>query len=289
MPEAAVSLMIDGRERDLGDGFTVRRILPVARRRSVGPFVFLDQIGPARIPAGEGLDVRPHPHIGLATITYLFEGVITHRDSLGVEIDIRPGELNWMVAGAGVVHSERSPAADRAVDSSLWGMQAWVALPQDQEEVAPSFAHYEGSQIERWMEGDAEVTLIAGSAFGRTSPVVCNSPTLYLAVHLPAGSCLPVPDATERAVYCVAGSLSVNGTPLAAGQMAVLEPGEAMVAAAGDSRVMILGGDPLDGPRTIWWNFVSSRPQRIEQAKADWKSGLFAGVPGETEFIPLPE
>lgn len=288
MTIAAVDLLIEGRARDIGD-FEVRRILPVAKRRAVGPFVFFDQMGPTALPPGKGLDVRPHPHIGLATITFLFEGAITHRDSLGVVQDIRPRDVNWMVAGSGVVHSERSPEADRATGVRLAGIQAWVALPADQEEVAPSFQHYPGADIPRWRQEGAELTLIAGSAYGRTSPVRTNSPTLYLAADLDSGAELALPEAAERAVYLVTGRATVGETVLLPGQMAILTPGMAEMVADEDSRLMILGGDPLDGPRQIWWNFVSSRPERIEQAKADWQAGNFPPVPGETEFIPLPE
>ena len=285
-----VALVIEPRARDLG-GFSVRRILPVARRRMVGPFVFFDHMGPAAFPAGEGIDVRPHPHIGLATVTYLFEGEILHRDSLGIVQPIRPGAVNWMTAGRGIVHSERSGPEERARDARLHGIQSWVALPRGDEETAPAFHHHPAETLPVVERDGAHMTLIAGTAYGANSPVATFSPTFYLDAVLEAGAAIDLPaEHEERAVYVVEGGVTLAGEDLAAGRMAVLAPGGApRITAKEASRLMLLGGAPMDGRRTIWWNFVSSSKDRIEQAKADWTAGRFPEVPGETEFIPLPE
>jgi redox-sensitive bicupin YhaK (pirin superfamily) len=294
---AARAAAIDGietvivpRRRDIG-GLEVGRVLPVARRRMVGPFVFFDHMGPAVLRAGHGIDVRPHPHIGLATVTYLLEGELLHRDSVGSVQAIRPGDVNWMTAGRGIVHSERTPPALRQADLSMLGIQSWVALPRAHEEDAPGFLHVERAALPV-IEGEGKtVRLIAGAAFGARSPVPVLWPTLYADVGLEAAACLPVPaEVEERAVFLLDGVVEIAGESFEAGQMLVLAPGhEVTLGAATSARLMLLGGAPMDGPRHIWWNFVSSTDARIEQAKADWKAGRFAPVPGETGAIPLPE
>ncbi len=293
--QPAVEHEILPRNRDLGGGFAVRRVLPAAERRMVGPFIFLDQFGPVELPAGRGLDVRPHPHIGLATVTYLFEGGIVHRDSLGFVQKIAPGDVNWMTAGGGIVHSERSDPESRRQPQSLSGIQIWVALPARDEEAAPAFAHYPAASLPQ-IDGDgASVRLVAGTLFGRTSPVATLSELFYAAATLAPGSTLAL-DAgpEERAAYLLDGALDIDGRIHQPGRLLVFAPGRpltfrAPAGAAAPARLLLLGGAPLDGPRHIWWNFVSSRKQRLEQAKDDWKHGRFAPVPGETEFIPLPE
>jgi redox-sensitive bicupin YhaK (pirin superfamily) len=274
--------------RDLGDGFTVRRALPDAARRSVGPFVFFDQMGPTRLAPGKGLDVRPHPHIGLATVTWLFEGEILHRDSLGSVQAIRPGEVNWMTAGRGIVHSERSPDASRADGASLFGLQTWVALPAELEETEPAFSHHEA--LPQWQESGVTVQLILGDLLGLASPVATFSPTFYAQVALDRERRFALPAKhEERGVHVVEGEVEIGNARIAAGEMVVLETGvEVPVKAHQRARLMVFGGAPL-GPRHVWWNFVSSRAGRIHQAAADWKAGRFSPVPGETEFIPLPE
>ncbi|MDJ0971737.1 MAG: pirin family protein [Kiloniellales bacterium] len=289
MAETIIRL-IDPRSRDLG-GFEVRRILPIAKQRMVGPFVFYDHLGPAVFQAGKGIDVRPHPHIGLATVTYLFEGELMHRDSLGFAQQIRPGDVNWMTAGRGIVHSERSSPDARDRDLTLHAIQSWVALPQSHEETEPSFHHHGGETLPSLEIDGVRLRLIAGSAYGETSPVKVFSPTFYLAAEMPAGSRLTLPsEHEERAVHVADGVVSVQGQTLSVGQMAVFVAGaEITVQAEAESLVMLLGGAAMDGERHIWWNFVSSSKDRIEQAKADWKEGRFDAVPGESEFIPLPE
>lgn len=274
--------------RDLGEGFQVRRALPSLETRAVGPFVFLDQMGPVTLAAGKGLDVRPHPHIGLATLTYLFVGEIAHRDSLGTVQAIRPGEVNWMTAGRGIVHSERTPAAQRASGPALFGIQAWIGLPAAQEGIEPGFVHFESSALPVI---DGGVRLIAGTLHGARSPVPTLSPMFYADAALPAGRRLALaPEHEERAAYVARGELEVGTKRFAAGQLLVFEPGpEVPIVATTDARVVLLGGAPLDGHRHLWWNFVSSRKERIAAAAADWKAGRFAAVPGETEFIPLPD
>ncbi len=289
MAETIIRL-IDPRSRDLG-GFEVRRILPIAKQRMVGPFVFYDHLGPAVFQAGKGIDVRPHPHIGLATVTYLFEGELMHRDSLGFAQQIRPGDVNWMTAGRGIVHSERSSPDARDRDLTLHAIQSWVALPQSHEETEPSFHHHGAETLPSLEIDGVQLRLIAGSAYGETSPVKVFSPTFYLAAEMPAGASLTLPlEHEERAVHVAEGAVCVEGQSLKVGQMAVLAAGaEITLQAEAGSRVMLLGGATMDGERHIWWNFVSSSKDRIEQAKADWKDGRFDAVPGETEFIPLPE
>jgi redox-sensitive bicupin YhaK (pirin superfamily) len=282
------------RTSDLGGGFEVRRALPSRQRRMVGPFIFFDQMGPIVFRAGTGLDVRPHPHIGLATVTYLFEGGILHRDSLGTVQPIQPGAVNWMTAGSGIVHSERTGPDVRAQGGPLFGIQSWVALPQAHEETAPAFAHHDRDSLPV-IEGDgAHVRLIAGTLCGARSPVRTVSAMVYADVRLEPGARLVLrAEHEERAAYPVDGSVELAGCGEAfgAGQLLIFRPGTEIVLSAAKSapaRLMLLGGEPMDGPRHIWWNFVSSSKERIEQAKADWKEGRFASVPAETEFIPLP-
>lgn len=277
------------RVRELGEGFQVRRALPDGRRHAVGPFVFFDHMGPTTLAPGRGLDVRPHPHIGLATVTYLFAGEILHRDSLGTVQAIRPGEVNWMTAGAGIVHSERTPPALRASGARVHGIQTWIALPREGEESAPAFTHHEG--LPQVQEGGVTLTLILGDLLGLASPVATLSPTFYADVTLAPGRRFAIPARhEERGVYTVEGDIALGELHAQAGEMLVLEQGsEAIVRTHGGARFMIFGGAALDGPRHVWWNFVSSSRARIEQAADDWKSGRFAPVPGETDFIPLPE
>ena len=289
LPRALETIVVP-RVRDIG-GFEVRRTLPSIRRRMVGPFVFFDQMGPAALPPGAGLDVRPHPHIGLATVTYLFAGEIVHRDSLGSVQTIRPGEVNWMTAGRGIAHSERTDPALRARGSRLHGIQSWVALPRAAEETDPGFSHH-GRDTLPTLEGEGtRMRLIAGSLRGARSPVATFSEMFYADVELAGGARLSVPiEHEERAAYVVDGAIELAGESFAGGQLLVFRPGEAVtLSAASPARLLLLGGAPMDGPRHIWWNFVSSSKERIEQAKADWKAGRFAAVPGDPEFIPLPE
>jgi len=287
-PDGAVDLVIQPRTRDIGD-FAVRRVLPYAKRRMVGPFVFLDEFGPVDMAAGHGIDVRPHPHIGLSTLTYLFEGEILHRDSLGSLQAIRPGAANWMTAGRGIVHSERSGEVERARDKRLHGMQSWVALPLDEEERAPSFTHHPEEDLPVIERDGAWLRLIAGQAYGERAPVEVFSDLFYIHAELQEGARLVLPEEhPERAVYVIEGGLSIGGETYGPATMVVLRPGPAALAATAASRLMLLGGAALEGSRHIWWNFVSSSPERIAQAKADWKDGHFPAVPGDSEFIPLP-
>jgi len=286
----AIQLQLTGHEKDLGGGFTVRRLLPAARQRSVGPFIFFDHFGPVTELPGANHDVRPHPHIGLATVTYLFEGAMMHRDSLGTEQLIEPGAINWMTSGRGIVHSERRPPALRDKSYVSHGLQLWTALPRDHEEDEPSFSHTPSSAIPELALGRAKVRVLIGEAFGASSPVAVFSRTLYLDVTLPAGGSIELPAlAPELALYPVLGELSVDGEALAAQAMAVLQPGQStVVTASGPARFVVIGGEPLDAPRHMWWNFVSSRKERIIQASADWEAQRMGQVPGEHEFIPLP-
>jgi len=279
------------RLRDLGDGFNVRRVLPAMERRTVGPFVFFDQMGPTTLRPGTGLDVRPHPHIGLATVTYLFAGEIMHRDSLGNAQPIRPGEVNWMTAGRGIVHSERTPAALRAGGSAISGIQTWIGLPQDKEEVAPGFAHHPAEALPLIEGGGVKLRLIAGELYGARAPVAVFSRMFYADAALDPGAQLELPAGhDERAIYVVEGEVEIEGERQASGRLLVFgKTGAVAARSAGSARLLLLGGESLDGPRHLWWNFVASTRERIERAKADWKEGRFAAVPGETEFIPLPE
>jgi redox-sensitive bicupin YhaK (pirin superfamily) len=290
-PVGAIETIIVPRPRDIG-GFAVRRVLPSARRRTVGPFVFFDHMGPADFAPGHGLDVRPHPHIGLATVTYLFEGEQVHRDTLGTVQVIRPGDVNWMTAGRGIAHSERTDPALRRTGSRLAGIQSWVALPAGHEDGAPAFAHHPGASLPVIARDGARVRLIAGAFGGERSPVETASETLYADVALDAGAALEVPvDHAERALYPVDGVIALGGESFEAGQLLVLAPGAAVtIEAFAPARLMLLGGAPLDGPRHLWWNFVSSDPARIDRAKADWQAGRFPKIPGDhVEFVPLPE
>jgi redox-sensitive bicupin YhaK (pirin superfamily) len=285
------ALIIQGRPRDLG-GFSVERVLPAHERKLVGPFIFFDHFGPVTMPPGVGMDVRPHPHINLATVTYLLEGEIVHRDSLGSHQVIRPGEVNWMTAGSGIVHSERSPGHERARGARAHGLQLWVALPQAHEETAPAFDHYDQAVLPRLPAPGLERRLIAGTAWGVRSPVRTLSPLFYVDVFMSPGAEVVLPDEhEERAAYLLSGAVRAGQQRLLPGQMVVFPPAtRAVLHAEGEARVMLLGGAPLDGERHIWWNFVSSSKERIEQAKRDWREGLFPRVPGdESEFIPLPE
>jgi hypothetical protein len=284
-----IDMRIVPRARDLG-GFEVRRVLPATQRQMIGPFIFWDQMGLARFAPGTGVDVRPHPHIGLATVTYLFGGEILHRDSLGTVISIRPGEMNLMTAGQGIVHSERTPPGPRAAGHELYGIQAWVALPRAHEDAPAVFEHF-GADALPVMEGEgAALRLIVGEMAGRVSPVKLPMETIYAEATLAAQGRL-VFDAryAERAIYVCDGEIEIAGERLDAPQLLVLHAGQATtIKALTAARIMLLGGEPADGPRHIWWNFVASSSDRIEQAKSDWQQGRFGTVPGDQEFIPLP-
>lgn len=282
---------IAGHAKDLGGGFMVRRLLPDAQRRAVGPFVFFDHFGPVTVTPGAGHDVRPHPHIGLATVTYLFEGAIQHRDNLGYNQTIAPGAINWMTAGRGIVHSERRPDELRQTTSVNHGIQLWVALPQAHEEDEPSFVHTPASAIPEVATGGAQVRVLVGSAFGQTSPVQAFANTVYLDVQLDAGAVLELPAlAEELALYTVDAGVVVNGEAVPDHRLVVLSPGAASrIEATTAARLMVLGGDALDAPRFVWWNFVSSRKERIVQAAQDWEAQRMGQIAGETEFIPLPK
>jgi redox-sensitive bicupin YhaK (pirin superfamily) len=293
----SIEQIIAPRRRDLG-GFEVARVLPYMKKRSVGPFVFFDHMGPAVFAPGKGIDVRPHPHIGLATVTYLFEGAFMHRDSIGSVQLISPGDMNWMTAGRAIVHSERTPDDLRAQGHTVHGIQSWVALPQSAEELPPSFTHHPAATLPTVDKSGARLRVIAGSAFGATSPVEMYSGTLYVDVLLEAGAQLVLPaEHPERAVYAVDTAITIDGEELPAMQMAVLTEGKsAALAAKSPARVMILGGEPLDAPRLMWWNFVASSEALMERAKAEWAAGPLQSwtgpytlPPGESEFIPLPE
>ena len=285
-----IDLVILPPSRDLGDGFTVRRALPQPQRRMVGPFIFFDQMGPVEMRDGQGLDVRPHPHIGLATVTYLFDGEIMHRDSLGSVQPIRPGELNWMSAGAGIVHSERSPDAARHGSSGLFGLQLWVALPAGQEESAPSFQHFGAEGIPSGEMDGVTVRQIVGRMDGLAAPVKTLSEMIYAEIAMPPGTRYRVPsEQVERAFYLVSGEVTVDGQPFAPSELVILKPhAEIVLTSERGARLVLVGGEPFPEKRYIYWNFVSSREERIEQAKQDWREQKFAAVPGEHEFIPLP-
>lgn len=285
----SIENLIVPRVTDLG-GFNVRRALPTAGRKMVGPFIFLDQMGPAEFLTETGLDVRPHPHIGLATVTYLIEGQIFHRDSLGTELPIQPGDVNWMSAGRGIVHSERTPPELRPTGSKLFGLQSWVALPEDKEEGDPSFSHI-GIGALPMIEAEGKVIrVIAGTLWGATAPTPTASDTIYADVALRPGASLPLDAVTEeRAVYILSGEIDVAGDRLEAGALVVFRPGDPItIRALTPARLFVLGGASMNGPRYIWWNFVSSRRERILSAKADWEAGKFDAVPNESEWIPTP-
>ncbi|HEX6014920.1 MAG TPA: pirin family protein [Geminicoccaceae bacterium] len=287
-----IETVIVPRAHDIG-GFEVRRALPAKERQMVGPFIFFDQMGPGEFFIGQGLDVRPHPHIGLSTVTYLFEGEILHRDSLGSAQPIRPGDVNWMTAGRGIAHSERTDPALRVRDSRLFGIQSWVALPKPREEAEPAFAHHPSTTLPVAEEDGARLRLIAGTGWGLAAPVATASPLFYADAALSPGAALPLPEEhEERGAYVVQGAVEVAGTRFEAGRMLLFRAGDRLALRAGPegARLLLLGGAAMDGPRFIFWNFVSSSRERIEQAKADWKAGRFGKVPGdEHEFIPLPE
>lgn len=284
----AVELIIQPREKDLG-GFSVRRALPTAKRRMVGPWVFFDHMGPAEIPAGQGINVRPHPHINLATVTYLFAGEMLHRDSLGSLQTIRPGDINLMVAGRGIVHSERERPEVTAVNRRLHGLQLWLALPEADEETDPAFYHYPSAEIPAVSAAGVPVRVLMGSAYGATSPVKTFADTLYVEAHLQPGQTLVLPEAQERAVYVASGSLKERDTKIPEHTMTVFSAETGVILEAVDeSRIAIIGGETMT-PRFIEWNFVSSRRERLEQAKADWQAQRFPKIPGDdVEFIPLP-
>ena len=296
-----VEQVIEPRARDLGGGFRVRRVLPFHARKMVGPFIFFDHFGPADYGPGEGFDVRPHPHIGLSTVTYLFEGAIAHKDTVGSDLIIRPGAVNWMTAGRGIVHSERTPPEERASGQSLHGIQTWVALPKDHEETAPAFDHHPAESLPVFDLGGAEARLIAGTAWGHTSPVEFPHPIWYLAVDASTGAArfdIPASEAEERAIYVADGVAEIDGRRFENGVMAVLTPGaDVPVSLGAGARVMLAGGAPMDGKRNIDWNLVASSPERIEKAKDDWRASIAGGwkdtvftLPdGEAEWIPLPE
>jgi len=287
----AIDLVIVPRARDIGS-FEVRRALPSAQRQMVGPFIFFDQFGPVLMKAGQGMDVRPHPHIGLSTVTWVYDGVIQHKDSLGFDQPIRPGELNWMTAGKGIVHSERTPPMERSAGQKVFGIQSWVALPKIHEDVAPKFEHVEDAALPLLTDRGRSVRVIAGSMFGAQSPVKTHSDLFYADVILEAGARLPLPaEHEERGIYISEGSLTIAGDRHEAGRLLVFKAGdEITLSTETGARFMMLGGEPMDGPRYIWWNFVSSSKEKLEAAKDDWKRARFSIVPGdEKEFIPLPE
>jgi redox-sensitive bicupin YhaK (pirin superfamily) len=285
----AIAQLIAGHTKDLG-GFSVARVLPQAGRRALGPFVFFDHLGPADFAAGQGIDVRPHPHIGLATVTYLFDGGLTHRDSLGTAIDILPGAVNWMTAGRGVVHSERSPPAMRAAGHRMHGIQSWVSLPVAHAEDTPAFVHHPAASLPVVALPGVRLVVIAGAMHGSASPVRFPHPIFYAEAHMDAGATLDLPAAWgQRGVYIVAGRARIGKAMVEPGTLAVLGEGDAVLVADTPLHAMLLGGAPIPEPRHIFWNFVSHSPERIEAAKADWRAGRFPPVPGESEFIPLPE
>ena len=287
----AIEMLIIPRAVDLGE-MEVRRALPSVHRQMVGPFIFFDQMGPAEFLTDQGIDVRPHPHINLATVTYLFEGQILHRDSLGTQMTIEPGAVNWMRAGRGIVHSERTSQERRRSGQRLFGIQTWMALPDDEEESDPAFVHHGAKELPTVDVDGITARVIAGEAFGARSPLETPSETLYADVRLAPGARLPIdPGYDERALYTIAGDVEIAGDTFGPGQLLVLRPGDPIVVTAGsEARFMLFGGAPMAGPRYIWWNFVSSRPERIEQAKEEWARGRFDTVPGDAEeFIPLPQ
>ena len=293
----AIETLIVPRSRDLG-GFSVRRALPAPKRQMVGPFIFFDQAGPAEFLTGQGVDVRPHPHIGLGTVTYLFQGDFHHRDSTGADQIITPGALNWMVAGRGVTHSERTSSTARSGPNSLFGIQTWLALPESHEDVAPSFEHHGKEALPVVEDRGMSVRLILGTAYGETAPATMLSETFYADVKLMPGSRLPMPDDHEdRGIYIVEGAITVAGQDFEAGQMMVFRPGDRITVAAGErgARLMILGGATFNGPRYIWWNFVASSQERIERAKEEWRAANWGkgrfDLPADdrSEHIPLPE
>jgi redox-sensitive bicupin YhaK (pirin superfamily) len=287
---ASAFTLLKPHARDIG-GLEVRRVLPGFPHRTVGPFIFLDHMGPVAFAAGNGIDVRPHPHIGLATVTYLFEGEILHRDSLGSVQAIAPGDVNWMTAGRGIVHSERTAPELRRAGPRMHGIQTWAALPRASELAEPAFHHHPGATLPRVSTPGVELRVIAGTAFGERSPVRVFSPTLYVAAEMEPGSAFELaPEHEQRGVYVVEGEISIAGSGVPPQHLAVLEHGESVeVRAATRARAMLLGGAKTDGERFIWWNFVASSRERVEEAKRLWREQRFARIPGETEFVPLPD
>ncbi len=287
---SGIKTIIRPKAKDIG-GFEVRRALPSTEARTVGPFIFFDQMGPATFGPGEGIDVRPHPHIGLSTLTWLVEGEIMHRDSLGYAQPIRPDEVNWMTAGHGIVHSERTPGDVRARGHSLLGLQVWMALPEDKQEIDPSFQHYSGGSLPVISEDGCKITIVAGDAWGAQSPVAVYSRTLYADIQMQAGASLVVPDQhEERALYVIKGSITLGDEHIGAATMVVLSEGEEVpVASSGGAHLALIGGDKLQTPRRLWWNFAHTDTAKIEDAKQRWKNREFADVLGDDEFIPLPE
>ncbi|MEM6307263.1 MAG: pirin family protein [Pseudomonadota bacterium] len=287
----AVETLIVPRAVDLGE-MEVRRALPSTKRQMVGPFIFFDQMGPAEFLTDQGIDVRPHPHINLATLTYLFEGQIHHRDSLGTDMAIEPGAVNWMKAGRGIVHSERTAPERKQTGQKLFGLQTWMALPEHDEESNPAFMHHGAGALPTMTADGITARMIAGTGFGETSPLATSSETLYGDITLAAGASAPIdPTYEERALYTIRGEITVTGHSYGPGQLLILRPGDTItVTATSHARFMLFGGAPMDGPRYIWWNFVASRKDRIEQAREDWAQGRFDTVPGdEKDFIPAPE
>jgi hypothetical protein len=284
-----IETVVIPKAKDLG-GFTVGRALPTIERRMVGPFVLFDQAGPAEVLMSEKFDVRPHPHIGLATVTYIYDGAIMHRDSIGSQQLIEPGDVNWMTAGRGIAHSERTPTTVRSSGGGMYGIQSWIALPEASEEIDPSFQHFDAADLPVIEDNGVWARVIAGSAFGKTSPVGMYSPWLYAEVVLAAGASAPLdPDQEERAIYVVDGEVEIAGESFEGPRLLIFRPGDRItVKAKRRARLMFLGGTAMEGPRYIWWNFVSSRKERIEEAKEAWKTGRFKPVPGDSEFIPLP-
>jgi len=285
-----MTLIIQPRVHDLG-GFQVRRAVPSLQARSVGPFVFVDHMGPATFEAGRGVDVRPHPHIGLATVTFLWSGRITHRDTLGSVQDIEPGDVNWMTAGRGIAHSERTPLTVREHAHPVHGLQTWVALPRAHEEIAPEFFHHAAATLPQQRRDGAWLRIVAGRSYGEESPVRAFADTLYVAIDLDANAELALDDShVQRALYVLEGEAQLDGADIPMQHLIVLDPGtRPRLRAKTPLKAMLLGGEPLDAPRHMWWNFVSSSKDRIEQAKQDWAEGRFGAIPGETEFIPLPD
>ncbi len=287
----AVDTIIVPRARDIG-GFSVRRALPSPKRQMIGPFIFFDQVGPAEFITGEGIDVRPHPHIGLATVTFLYDGEIFHRDSLGSAQAIQPGDVNWMTAGRGITHSERTAPEIKATGSKLFGVQSWVALPKSAEETTPNFTHHAKAELPIIEENGAQVRVIAGELYGAKAPTQTFTDMFYADVVLEAGSTIPL-DAgyEERGIYTLSGDIEIAGDTFGPGQLLVFKPGDALaITAKTPARFQLLGGEPMDGRRYVWWNFVSSSKERIDQAKEEWRKGRFDIVPGdETDYIPLPE
>ena len=291
MPDCLGQVILP-RMHDIG-GFTVQRALPAKERQMVGPFIFFDQMGPGEFLSGQGIDVRPHPHIGLSTVTYLFEGAIQHRDSLGTDQPIQAGDVNWMTAGRGITHSERTAQAQRPLGGRLYGIQSWVALPKTAEETAPAFAHHAAATLPVIEDAGARLRLIAGEAYGSRAPVSVHWPLFYADAQLEPGASLPLPDGhEERGIWLLQGEVTIAHDTFGPGRMLVFRAGDRMSLRAGPqgARLLLLGGAAMDGPRHIFWNFVSSSRDRIQQAKEDWKAGRFAKVPGDDkEFIPLPE